>query len=242
MDKNAPIQYQRGWIEFYKLKFKVTPDVLIPRPETELLVDEVLAFIKSFPTPPTIIDVGTGSGNIAISLAKNLASHLKGASANIFATDISAKALKIARLNAKYNKVQDKIQFLKADLLPKFPCLAGRRVKHPNLVIVTNPPYIPSARIPYLGCSVKDFEPHLALDGGVDGFDLYRKLFHQLTHFPFTHRRCKRLLLIGEIDYTHGELAAGEALKYFPDAQVEVKTDLAYKQRILTIFKGLLTR
>lgn len=97
-------------------------------------------------------------------------------------------------------------------------------------VIVTNLPYIPSARIPYLDSSVKDFEPHIALDGGEDGFELYRKLFGQINQ-----NRWKIKLLIGEIDYTHGELAIHEALKYFPNAQVEIKTDLSHKQRILLL-------
>ena len=96
-------------------------------------------------------------------------------------------------------------------------------------------PYIPSARIPYLDSSVKDFEPHLALDGGKDGFDLYRKLFQQINKFSLPPRRCKPKLILGEIDYTHGELAAIEASKYFPEANIEVKKDLTHRQRILLV-------
>jgi len=99
-----------------------------------------------------------------------------------------------------------------------------------TLIIVTNLPYIPAARIPYLESSVKDFEPLIALDGGEDGFELYRKLFAQLVK-----KGLNPTLLIGEIDYTHGELAALTAQKYFPDAEIEVKKDLAHMQRILTM-------
>ncbi len=221
---NNPKQYTQGWVEFYKLKFKVTPDVLIPRPETELLVDEVLKFVKSN-TSLTILDLGTGAGNIAISLIKN------NPKLKIIATDISEKALKVAKQNAKLHGVLNKITFLKGNLLSSFGKQKMRSFKMlPPDIIVTNLPYIPFYRIPYLDSSVKDFEPHIALDGGSDGFELYRKLFQQVSQLKY-----KPKLIIGEIDYTHGELAVNEANKFFPNAQVEVKFDLAHKQRILII-------
>ncbi len=239
MISSKPCQYIKGWIEFYKLKFKVTPDVLIPRPETELLVDEVLSFVKKCtlnPTPYTLtsLDLGTGSGNIAVSLAKNL-SHLPVRQAGlggvtILASDISTKALKIAQQNAKLHGVSDKITFIQSSLLSNLR-LHPKGVRLDNIdIIITNLPYIPSARIPYLDSSVKDFEPHIALDGGEDGFNLYRKLFQQIKD-----KGWKPKLIVGEIDYTHGELSVNEAQKYFPAAQIEVKTDLGHLQRILTI-------
>lgn len=230
-----PIQYQRGWVEFYKLRFKVTSDTLIPRPETELLVDEVLNFVNALdPKPYTlnpviILDIGTGAGNIAISIAKNL-SPTSDVGARTIATDISEKALEIARQNAKLNGIQNKIEFLQSDLLSAINYTLD--AKRYTLILVTNLPYIPTERIAYLDSSVKDFEPHMALDGGEDGFELYRKLFKQVSLTP---ERCKPKLIVGEIDYTHGELARNEALKYFPNAEVEIKTDLAHKQRILKI-------
>lgn len=230
---NKPEQYIKGWVEFYKLKFKVTPDVLIPRPETELLVDEVLAWSRMHLSGRTltIIDIGTGAGNIAISLAKNLSFHPGGGKLKIIATDISEKALKIAQQNAKLHGVEDQIYSIKSNLLPKsLKTFVGRSSMY-CIIIVTNLPYIPTERIPYLNPSVKDFEPHLALDGGKDGFELYRKLFAQIKE-----KGLKPQLLLGEVDYTHGELAATEAQKYFPGAVVEVKTDLAEKQRILKIY------
>lgn len=217
---DKPQQYIKGWVEFYKLKFRVTPDVLIPRPETELLVDEVLKRVRSDSTF-TILDLGTGSGNIAISIAKN------SPKTKIIATDLSKKALKIAGKNAKLHGVEDKIQFIQSDLLQNISKLITPDSK---LIIVTNLPYIPSARIPYLDSSVKDFEPHMALDGGEDGFKLYEKLFAQIKE-----KGLKPKLILGEIDYTHGELAVNIAQKYFPDAEIEVKKDLAHMQRILFI-------
>lgn len=216
MTSSKPSQYIKGWVEFYKLRFQVTPDVLIPRPETELLVDIVL---KNITDNCTVLDVGTGAGNIAISLA---CSASGASSVKIIGTDISQKALQVAEKNAKLNGVLDKIQFVLSDLLDNIHT-------EPN-VIVTNLPYIPSARIPYLDSSVKDFEPHIALDGGKNGFKLYSTLFQQIKD-----KNWKPKLIIGEIDYTHGELAALEAQKYFPNAEIKVKKDLAHLQRILEI-------
>lgn len=224
MTSSKPLQYIKGWVEFYKLRFKLTENVLIPRPETELLVDEVLYFLRTTNYElPTILDVGTGTGNIAVSIAKN--TH----EVKIIATDISKKALKVALKNARLHGVEDRIKFIHSDLL-KNPII--HITKYKRLIIVANLPYIPSARIPYLDSSVKDFEPLMALDGGKDGFDLYRKLFSQISLQP---RRLQPKIIVCEIDYTHGELAVMEAQKYFPKATVKVKTDLAKKQRILKV-------
>lgn len=208
---NLPVQYKKGWVEFYKLKFKITPDVLIPRPETELLVDLILR-IK----PNTLLEVGTGSGNIAISVAKNLKN------VKVTATEVSGKALKVARKNAILHGLSERVKFVETDLIEDI----NQRYE----VIVANLPYIPSQRIPYLDSGVKDYEPHVALDGGGDGFSLYRRLFLQIIQ-----RNIYPNYLIAEIDYTHGELAISEAQKYFPKVQAEVHLDLAHRQRILIL-------
>lgn len=227
---NRPIQYQKGYCEFYKLKFKVSPAVLIPRPETELLVDEVLGNIKYCVSSIKgkdicVLDIGTGAGNIAISIAKN------APNVRVIATDISKKALKIARLNARLHNVESRVNFLQSNLLSNPDLKPMIHTAHLLiLIIVTNLPYIPSYRIPYLDPSVKDFEPHLALDGGEDGFKLYRRLFSQISQLGV-----EPLTIISEIDYTHGELAYSEAYNFFPQAFIEVKKDLAHLQRILTI-------
>ncbi len=215
MISSKPSQYIKGWVEFYKLKFKVNEDVLIPRPETELLIDEVLSFARSDLARLTILDLGTGSGNIAISLTLN------NPNLEIIASEVSQKALKVAQQNARLHGVNN-IDFVISNLLSN--------IKIAPDVIVTNLPYIPSERIPYLDSSVKDFEPLLALDGGKDGFDLYRKLFAQIKQ-----KGWKPKLIIGEIDYTHGDIAYNEVKKYFPEARVEVKLDLAQNIRILII-------
>lgn len=242
-----PKQYQQGWIEFYKLKFFITEDTLIPRPETELLVDEVLNIARSVlhiargqeeanhhplaithepPTLPhappptrhplTLMDIGTGSGIIAISIAKNLPNS------KILATDISEKALAVAAKNAKFHKVENKIFFEKRDLL------AGMKIA-PD-IIVTNLPYIPKARLLHIDPMVTDWEPMEALDGGVDGFELYRTLFNQIKNMNLYPK-----YLIGEIDYTQSDMVKAEVKKLFPNAKVEVKDDLAKMQRYFII-------
>lgn len=223
-----PAQYQKGWTEFYKLKFFLTRDVLIPRPETELLVDEILQLSKLIThnslaslrgrsgSPITILDVGTGSGCIAISIAKNLPTS------KIIATDISKKALEVAQKNAKYHKVEKQIIFLEADLLPVFK-------KTPD-IIVANLPYIPTARLMFIDPMVTEWEPKVALDGGSDGFDLYRKLFEKMKNNNIIPK-----FLIAEIDYTQPEIAKAEVLKHFPKSKPEIKLDLAKKQRILLV-------
>lgn len=211
----APKQYKQGYTEFYKLKFTLTPDVLIPRPETELLVEEVLKVMTKDQKLKTIIDVGTGSGCIAISIAKNLPKI------KIIATDVSPKALEVAKKNAKFHKV-DSILFIEDDLISS--------IKKAPDIIVTNLPYIPSARLMYIDPMVVDFEPKIALDGGKDGFELYRKLFTQISQQKILPK-----YLVAEIDYTQAEIATQEALRYFPKSSVEIKYDLAQKQRILKV-------
>jgi release factor glutamine methyltransferase len=147
-------------MEFYGLPFRVTPDVLIPRPETEHLVEKVIELAARF-EQPRIVDVGTGSGAIAVALAQKLP-H-----AQIAATEISSRALAIARENAKRNGVD--LGFLSGDLLAP---VAGERFE----IIVSNPPYVPEADRATLSVEVREYEPALALFAGDDGLDVYRRL------------------------------------------------------------------
>lgn len=221
-----PYQYIKGWTEFYKLKFNLSPDVLIPRPETEILVDEVLNLASEIlKTKKTIsiIDVGTGSGAIAISISKNLPQ------AKILALDISIKALNQAGENAKLNQVEDKIFFLESDLFSNL-AFHPKGVKLNPDILVANLPYIPTRKISKLDESVKDFEPILALDGGHDGFDVYRKMFEQMNQKKFYPK-----YLLCEIDEDQAKLALEEVKKYFPQSQAEIKKDLAKKDRILIV-------
>ena len=185
--KFEPLQYIIGNVEFYGLPFKVTPNVLIPRPETEILVETVINMInkkssvipipihrernlKDFsPALPdrndkiNILDIGTGSGNISISLAKNLDN------VEIIAIDISESALSIARENAVANGVEEKIQFISADV-KHYMC--GNQFD----VIVSNPPYVSNEEYPNLQNEILNYEPMIAVTDSNDGLDLYRTI------------------------------------------------------------------
>ena len=161
-----PIQYVIGETEFYGLPFLVTPDVLIPRPETEHLVENAIALAAPFPKP-RIVDIGTGSGAIAIALEHHLPN------ATITAIDRSAPALAIAQENAKLNGVN--LRFLEGDLLAP---VAGEQFE----IIVSNPPYVPTTDRDSLAVEVRDYEPTLALFAGPDGLDIYRRLIPQAFH------------------------------------------------------------
>jgi release factor glutamine methyltransferase len=159
----APIQHLIGYREFFLLDFEVTPDVLIPRPETELLVTEALNRLKALPSAQ-VLDVGTGSGCIAISIANRVKS------AQVTATDISAAAIEVAKRNAKRHTVAERVRFVEGDLFAPFA--DGERFD----VIVSNPPYVSEAEFEKLPAHVRDFEPRMALKAGPEGFDAYDRL------------------------------------------------------------------
>ena len=156
-----PLQYITGIQEFMKLNFLVTKDVLIPRPDTEILVEEVIRKAENIPNP-VILDLCTGSGAIAVSLAK----YIKNV--HICAIDISSKALEIAKKNAELNGVKNNIEFIESNLFDK---IKERKFD----IIVSNPPYIETETIKTLSKDVQS-EPKIALDGGKDGLDFYRKI------------------------------------------------------------------
>ena len=156
-----PLQYITGIQEFMKLNFLVTKDVLIPRPDTEILVEEVIRKAENI-SNPVILDLCTGSGAIAVSLAK----YIKNV--HICAIDISSKALEIAKKNAELNGVKNNIEFIESNLFDK---IKERKFD----IIVSNPPYIETETIKTLSKDVQS-EPKIALDGGKDGLDFYRKI------------------------------------------------------------------
>ncbi len=163
-----PVAYLVGHREFYSLEFRVTPDVLIPRPETELLVLTLIELGRPRPDDAlTICDVGTGSGNIAIAAAK----HLPGS--RVTAIDASPPALEIARDNAKRHGVSDRIEFVLGDLLA--PVAAGQ----PFDFVVSNPPYIKESEWASLARDVRDYEPRTALLAGPEGTEVIGKLLPQ---------------------------------------------------------------
>jgi release factor glutamine methyltransferase len=173
--RGVPVAYLLGSKEFMSLAFKVTPQVLIPRPETELLVERALRFLKALEgqegQAPLVADVGTGSGAIAVSLA------YYHSDVKVFATDISREALAVAAANARSYGLEKKICFYQGDLLE--PLLAE---KESGVLVAANLPYIPSISLAQLPLEVS-CEPVTALDGGSDGLDLYRRLLPQAAKF-----------------------------------------------------------
>ena len=156
-----PFQYILGTQEFMSLEFAVTPDTLIPRQDTETLVELVLSETENLPL--SLLDIGTGTGCIPISLA-----HFKD-NFNCVGIDISENALKIAKKNAETLNLSDRVTFEKCDILTDYP---NKKFD----IVVSNPPYIKSEIIPTLQTEVRDFEPILALDGGIDGLKFYRRI------------------------------------------------------------------
>ena len=168
LSQGIPLQHITHSQEFMKMDFYVNENVLIPRPDTEILVEEVIKLARKI-NNPKILDLCTGSGAIGISIAKNVKN------AEIYATDISEKALDIAKINAKNIGVEEKIEFIKSDLFEDI-----KKIKFD--IIVSNPPYIKNGDISYLSEEVKK-EPKLALEGGIDGLEFYRKIIKQAIDY-----------------------------------------------------------
>lgn len=215
-----PLAYIIGRREFYDITVAVDPRVLIPRPETEFLVDAVLdiAGARAAGSPPlTLADIGTGSGAIALSVAKHLANL------RIIATDISAAALDVARANADELGLADRVEFRQGDL---FAPLAERVD-----LIVANLPYVNETDYQGLDVDVRDYEPRLALAGGVDGLELIRRLLHEAPDHLLPGGR-----ILLEIGYDQGEAVAELAETLMPGVRtINVEQDYAGLDRIVRI-------
>jgi release factor glutamine methyltransferase len=244
-----PIQYITGETEFYGLPFRVTPDVLIPRPETEHLVERTLFLAQagtsalkghdfsravedpetkgalvpdgkseSAPSRARILDIGTGSGAIAISLAHELTT------ARITAIDLSESALALARQNAERNGVADRIRFLQGDLLAP---VAGEQFEF----IVSNPPYVPSSDRDTLAVEVRDHEPSLALFAGDDGLDVYRRLIPAALASLVPHGFIALEIGFGQQDPVRDLLAntGFQRIEFHPDLQNIPRVGIAQK-------------
>lgn len=180
--QREPLQYILGETEFWGLRLRLTPDVLIPRPETEILVEEVLKAEAA-----DLLDIGTGSGAISIAIAT------QKPTARIFATDISEKALDVARENVKTHGLNDRIHLTLADIAPwRVFQVEGRSFD----AIVSNPPYIAESEFETLQTEVRDFEPKTALVSGDDGLDHIRRIIEE-SH-PFLKEEGRLFLEIGE--------------------------------------------
>ncbi len=214
--KHEPLQHILGYEYFYGHKFFVDRNVLIPRDETQELVSNVLADIDEFFVNPTVIDVGCGSGAIAITLKK------EENSIEMFASDISEEALEVAKKNANYNEVE--VTFYQGDLLQPF---IDREIKVD--VLVSNPPYIKSDEI--LESSVVDYEPHVALFGGKDGLYFYRKILEN-AHLVLKEKS----MIAFEMGYDQKESLSKLAQQHFPHSRIEVLQDINGKDRMLFIY------
>ncbi len=221
---HEPIAYIMGEKEFYKRSFIVTPATLIPRPDTEVLIEEAL---KAAKPDSVFLDIGTGSGAIAITLAAE-------SSYGVFATDISPDALDVAAQNASRLSVADRVVFLHGDLLQPFIEKLREwkdKANIPSLIIAANLPYIARQQYENLDPDVLKFEPKSALLAGVDGLDLYDQLLDQLYEaralFP------DDLTLLVEIDPSQAFSATRLIKHYFPATHVTTIPDLSRKARVL---------
>ena len=230
---NWPLAYLIKNQEFYGLNLKVSPAVLIPRPETELIIDIFKDELTKLPSDakPFIIDVGTGSGAIIITLAQELKCLPKIFTKAFFlGIDISLPALKIAKLNASKQELSRKIKFRKSNLLDKVPT---RKFKDRDLFIAANLPYLTRKQIKDQPSIAR--EPKIALDGGRDGLDYYRKLFKQLNTLPL-----RSLFLICEIDPEQTAKISKLAKTLIRQSSSEIKKDLRKKNRFIIIKKAAL--
>ncbi|HAD80949.1 MAG: protein-(glutamine-N5) methyltransferase, release factor-specific [Candidatus Edwardsbacteria bacterium RifOxyA12_full_54_48] len=212
--RHRPLQHIVGQTEFYGLKFQSDKRALIPRPETEILVEEVLENWQ--PGFLSILDIGTGSGIIAIALAKHLASAM------VTATDYSPEALDLAQENIKLHGLESRVSLVQADLFPegneKFDC------------IVSNPPYIPSGQVAGLQPEVSLCEPVMALDGGADGLEFYRRIAgdvaDRLNHPGFVAL---------EVGMGQAEMVSKMMRRALPASEIFIKKDLAGIDRVVLL-------
>lgn len=200
--------------EFYGRSFHVTANVLIPRPETELLIENALGFLRSHPEARLCADIGTGSGCIAISLA------LEIPDLHVIAVDVSPSAIEVARVNTRKHGVDDRVKLIVSDLLRPFDFRFG--------LICANLPYIPSERLGRL--AVAEREPNLALDGGMDGLDVIRRLARDLPEWLVPGGRA-----LLEVDSSHAHVLAGELTSMYSSVRTDVLKDLSGRDRVVML-------
>jgi len=226
-----PIAYITGKKEFFRLEFKVNKNVLIPRPETELLVERSITKMLDIKNnvPDSIVDVGTGSGNIIISIAKNIPKEM-GKKINFYAIDISKKSLQVAKTNEKKYKLDKKIKFIQYDLLKCFP---KNKIEQKNILIVANLPYV-SAEIYKKNKSNLKHEPKQALISDDGGLKHYARLIGEIGKL---NKKCYmlRASCFVEISPEQKPQISRFLKKYLPKAATSFHRDLAGKWRLAEI-------
>jgi release factor glutamine methyltransferase len=217
--QNEPLAYLIGKTEFYSIEFDITPDCLIPRPETELLVERSVDFLRNRTGRQLVCDLCTGCGSIAVAVAKNFPD------AGIIATDISQAALNIAEKNVQKYSLADRIKLLCGDLFdPLIPQIDTGKFD----LIVCNPPYISSADYSTLDKNVKDYEPQSALCGGADGLDIYRRLAEKCDCFLKPDAA-----LILEIGYSQGQAVRDLLGSSRCFAEIKIEKDFQNNDRVV---------
>ena len=216
---HEPTAYIMKQCQFYGIDFYVDSRALIPRPESELLVESTLEFISQrFPSgvPFSIADVGTGSGAIAIVVALHLPQ------AEIYATDISAAALEVARINCGKHRVEKQVHLLLGDMLQPLP--------EPVDIILANLPYVKDSELPQLSPEIKNFEPIVALAGGRDGLEKVRQLLPQAKQ-----KLLPGGLILLEIGQGQGPVATALVKDYFPTGKIDLMPDLGGIDRVVRV-------
>jgi release factor glutamine methyltransferase len=221
---SEPIAYLVGKTEFYSIEMDVTGDCLIPRPETELLVQRAIEFLRTREGSQLVCDLCTGCGCIAIAIAKNFPS------ARIIATDISNEALATAAKNVQKYKLNERIELLAGDLFdPVIPHLDADKFD----LIVCNPPYISAPEYEKLEKNVKDYEPKLALLAGQDGLDIYKRIIEKAGSFL---KPDSALML--EIGYAQGQAVHDLLIETGEFIQIKIDKDFHNNDRIVTAIKN----
>jgi len=224
--QHEPIAYLTGKAEFYSLQLEVSPDCMIPRPETELLVERAIEFLRKRPGIQFVCDLCTGCGCIAVAIAKNTPG------AQIIATDISDAALRVAAANVEKFQLKDKIELLHGDLFdPIMPELDVEKLVPDSDrgfdLIVCNPPYVSCSEFEKLDKNIKDYEPKPALLAGEDGLDIYRRIFEKVDQFL---KPDAALML--EIGFAQGHVVKELLEKAGSFAEIKIEKDYNKNDRI----------
>jgi release factor glutamine methyltransferase len=220
---HEPVSYLTGKAEFYSIELDITADCMIPRPETELLVQRAIEYLRTRSGVQYVCDLCTGSGCIAVAIAKNFPD------ARITATDISAAALEVAARNVEKHRLTERVRLLRGDLFE--PVIQQLDVSQFDL-IVCNPPYVSTAEYENLDKNIKDYEPESALLAGEDGMDVYRRIIEKVDEFL---KPGAALML--EIGYAQGPAVTELLEQTGAFAEIKIEKDIHDNDRVVTTRK-----